>query len=410
MCGIICRAIGGEKMTKKSYIRLAMLLSFAYFVSYLTRLNYGALILEMEKTLHISNTLLSMAVSGSAVTYGFGQIISGVLGDKFSPKKLICGGLITTAAMNFLIPVVAPNVYLMTAAWCVNGAAQAMMWPPIVVIMTEALTAKEYNKSSILVSCGGYLGNIAVYLLAPLMIRISTWRTVFFICGGCAVLMAFTVCFLCPDVKSGTKAGKPENKKIGIKGFITPFLVLVMLGVAFEGALREGILTWMPTYISQTYDLGSEISILSGVILPVFSTASVVLSMVIYEHFIKNPLHYATLVLVIGAVFSGVLYAFTGKSAAISVASFAIITAAMHGASLMLTTMIPPLYLKKGNVSTVSGVINAATYVGSALSGVGTAALSSAFGWRAVTGVWVTFALISAACCFIASKYDLSDI
>ena len=183
-----------------------------------------------------------------------------------------------------------------------------------------------------------------------------------------------------------------------------------MLGVAFEGALREGILTWMPTYISQTYDLGSEISILSGVILPVFSTASVVLSMVIYEHFIKNPLHYATLVLVIGAVFSGVLYAFTGKSAAISVASFAIITAAMHGASLMLTTMIPPLYLKKGNVSTVSGVINAATYVGSALSGVGTAALSSAFGWRAVTGVWVAFALISAACCFIASKYDLSDI
>ena len=51
-----------------------------------------------------------MAVSGSAVTYGFGQIVSGVLGDKFSPKKLICGGLITTAAMNFLIPVVAPNV------------------------------------------------------------------------------------------------------------------------------------------------------------------------------------------------------------------------------------------------------------------------------------------------------------
>ena len=45
----MCRVIGGEKMTKKSYIRLAMLLSFAYFVSYLTRLNYGALILEMEK-------------------------------------------------------------------------------------------------------------------------------------------------------------------------------------------------------------------------------------------------------------------------------------------------------------------------------------------------------------------------
>lgn len=397
-------------MTKKSYMGLAMLLSFTYFVSYLTRLNYGSLMLEMERSLNISNTLLSMAVTGSAVTYGVGQIVSGFLGDKMSPKRLIFSGLVTTAAMNFLIPAAAPNVYLMTAAWCVNGAAQAMMWPPIVVIMSEALTAGEYNKTSIMVSCGGYAGNIAVYLLSPLMIRISTWQSVFFICGGFALLMALAVSFLCPDVRSGKRAEAPEKKNAGIRGILTPFLIFVMLGVAFEGALREGILTWMPTYISDTYNLGSEISILSGVILPVFSTASVIISMVIYEHFIKNPLHYAALMLVIGAVFSGLLYVLTGQSALLSVISFAVITAAMHGASLMLTAMIPPLYIKKGNVSTVSGVINAATYVGSALSGVGTAALSSAFGWTAVTVVWAAFALAGALCCFAAGKKDLSDI
>ena len=351
-----------------------------------------------------------MAVTGSAVTYGVGQIVSGFLGDKISPKRLIFSGLVTTAAMNFLIPAAAPNVYLMTAAWCVNGAAQAMMWPPIVVIMSEALTAGEYNKTSIMVSCGGYAGNIAVYLLSPLMIRISTWQSVFFICGGFALLMALAVSFLCPDVRSGKRAEVSEKKNAGLRGLLTPFLIFVMLGVAFEGALREGILTWMPTYISDTYNLGSEISILSGVILPVFSTASVIISMVIYEHFIKNPLHYATLMLVIGAVFSGLLYVLTGQSALLSVISFAVITAAMHGASLMLTTMIPPLYIKKGNVSTVSGIINAATYVGSALSGVGTAALSSAFGWTAVTVVWAAFALAGALCCFAAGKKDLSDI
>ncbi len=402
--------LGGGEMTKKSYMGLAALLSFTYFVSYLTRLNYGSLMLEMERSLNISNTLLSMAVTGSAVTYGVGQIVSGFLGDKISPKRLIFSGLVTTAAMNFLIPAAAPNVYLMTAAWCVNGAAQAMMWPPIVVIMSEALTAGEYNKTSIMVSCGGYAGNIAVYLLSPLMIRISTWQSVFFICGGFALLMALAVSFLCPDVRSGKRAEVSEKKNAGLRGLLTPFLIFVMLGVAFEGALREGILTWMPTYISDTYNLGSEISILSGVILPVFSTASVIISMVIYEHFIKNPLHYATLMLVIGAVFSGLLYVLTGQSALLSVISFAVITAAMHGASLMLTTMIPPLYIKKGNVSTVSGIINAATYVGSALSGVGTAALSSAFGWTAVTVVWAAFALAGALCCFAAGKKDLSDI
>lgn len=396
---------------KRNSIQLAMLLTLTYFVSYLTRLNYGALILEMEKSMHISNTLLSMAVSGSAVTYGIGQIVSGILGDKFSPKKLISVGLLTTAAMNFLIPLVAPNVYLMTAVWCINGAAQAMMWPPIVVIMSEALTEKEYNKTSIWVSCGGYAGNIAVYLLAPLMIKISTWRSVFFLCGSCACLIAAVVMRFCKDVRAGEKSGSvTEKKRVSIKGIITPFFVMIMLAVAFEGALREGILTWMPTYISETFNLGSEISILSGVILPIFSTVSVIFSLYIYEHFVKNPLRCATLMLAVGAVFSGVICILGGKNAIFTVISFAFINAAMHGASLMLTTMIPPLYIKKGNVSTVSGVINAATYVGSAASGVGTAAFSEAYGWTAVTGLWVIFALISAACCFAASKKDLSQI
>lgn len=80
-------------MKKKFYIQISLLLSMTYFVSYLTRINYGAVILEMETRLGISNTLLSMAVSGSTVTYGFGQIISGIFGDRIAPKKLIVGGL-----------------------------------------------------------------------------------------------------------------------------------------------------------------------------------------------------------------------------------------------------------------------------------------------------------------------------
>ena len=77
-----------EKLSKKRDINiLALLFSVTYMVSYLTRINYGAVIVAMETATGFSQSLLSLAVTGSFITYGVGQIISGVLGDKFSPKK-----------------------------------------------------------------------------------------------------------------------------------------------------------------------------------------------------------------------------------------------------------------------------------------------------------------------------------
>lgn len=72
---------------KKTNLRSISLLFFlTYMVSYITRTNYGAIIAEMEVATDMSRELLSMALTGSFITYGIGQIISGIIGDRFSPK------------------------------------------------------------------------------------------------------------------------------------------------------------------------------------------------------------------------------------------------------------------------------------------------------------------------------------
>ena len=73
-------------------------------VSYITRINYGAVISEMVDQTGLSRAVLSMALTGSFITYGTGQIISGICGDKFSPKKLVFYGLSLSIGMNLLIP------------------------------------------------------------------------------------------------------------------------------------------------------------------------------------------------------------------------------------------------------------------------------------------------------------------
>ena len=72
---------------------LTLLFLITYTVSYITRINLGAVLVEMEKSSFFSRNFLSMAVTGSSITYGVSQIISGMAGDRFSPKKLLFLGL-----------------------------------------------------------------------------------------------------------------------------------------------------------------------------------------------------------------------------------------------------------------------------------------------------------------------------
>jgi OPA family glycerol-3-phosphate transporter-like MFS transporter len=79
----------------------------------------------------------------------------------------------------------------------------------------------------------------------------------------------------------------------------------------------------------------------------------------------------------------------------------------MHGVNLMLVCMIPSFFQKYGNVSTVSGVLNSCTYVGSAVSTYGIALLSEAYSWKFTLFIWVLIALLGTIICFIASKKEL---
>lgn len=95
-------------------------------ISYMTRINFGAVISEMVLDTGYTRAALAAAITCSSVTYGFGQLISGFCGDRFRPKLLFFCGLITTGIVSFCIPLCTSPV-LMTVFWGINGLAQAFM-------------------------------------------------------------------------------------------------------------------------------------------------------------------------------------------------------------------------------------------------------------------------------------------
>lgn len=388
--------------TKKEVSALALLFAFTYMVSYMTRTNFGAIIAEMERATQYPRELLSMALTGSFITYGVGQIISGVIGDRVSPKKLVAIGLALTTAMNLVIPVTG-DPYLMIGCWCVNGFAQSFMWPPIVKLMSALLTEEDYQKTTVKVNWGGQAGTIAVYLFGSLTISLLSWQWVFV---GCALIGGATI-FLwsrfCPDIPVG-KSTAASGQKISGKILFTPVMIFIMVAIILMGMLRDGVTTWVPSYISETYDLGSAVAILTGVILPVFGIVSFQAASELYRRRFKNPLVCGGVIFALGAVAALLLFAASGKSAALSVLFSALLTGCMHGVNLLLVCMLPAYFKKYGNVSTASGVINACTYVGSAISTYGIAVLSGVIGWSNTVLLWAAIALTGGVICLVCAK------
>ena len=82
----------------------------------------------------------------------------------------------------------------------------------------------------------------------------------------------------------------------------------------------------------------------------------------------------------------------------------ALTVAAMHGVNLMLIAIVPRRFVVFGKVSTYSGILNASTYVGAALSTYGFAALAETFDWNFTILTWVAISLVGALLCFFAAR------
>ncbi len=392
-----------EKIVEKKQInQLAILFALTYMVSYITRINYGAIISEMESDTGFSRSLLSIALTGSFITYGIGQVISGIIGDRVSPKKLVTLGFCITIVMNILIPF-CQNPYQMAGIWCVNGFAQSLMWPPIVRLMTTLLTDEDYKVVTTKVSWGSSFGTIAVYLLSPLCIAAFGWRSVFWfsaLFGIIMVLFWHRYSYEIGVVKQEKTTVQPTEKL----SFFTPMMLLLMLAIVLQGMLRDGVTTWMPTYISETYQMSNVISILTGVILPVFSILTFQFASKLYIKKLTNPMTCAGVFFIGGTVFALLLFLLNGQNAVYSVLLSALLTGCMHGVNLILICMVPSFFEKSGKVSTVSGVLNSCTYIGSALSTYGIALLSEQIGWQYTILLWFIIAFVGGLCCLCCAK------
>ena len=176
-----------------------------------------------------------------------------------------------------------------------------------------------------------------------------------------------------------------------------------MTAVIMMGFMRDGITTWMPAYLSDIFSLSNEMSILTTVILPMFSILSSYVILIIQRHFCKNELKLAAIVFITALLPISVLICFRGNIA-LSVLSLALTSACAHAVNFLLICIVPMRFEKLGRISFVTGLLNACTYVGAAISTYTIAAVSESRGWNCVLILWGIVALTGCISCFMAFR------
>ena len=385
--------------------RLFFLCALAYFSSYLMRYDYGAALSEILSAENIAKSDAGLVSTALFVAYAVGQIVSGVLGDKIKPYRLIFFGLSLTALINILMPF-APGVTAMIVLWGINGFAQAMLWPPLVRLMAENFERDEYRKGMVNISLACAAATIGVYLLAPLCIRISGWRLLFFVDGGFGILVAVFWILYVPrhliwkglrqekeapaEVSSEAVKPVPHESSLPLaRIFAMTGIFPIMAAIIMQGIIRDGVATWTPRMLAEVFSIQNADSILITVLLPILTVISLKVSEAVNHRFFRNEVNCAMFLFGISFGASLILWFFGDVSVILTVAMAGIAVSAIHGVNLMLICEVPGRYGRFGRISTVSGILNMFTYVGSAASTYGFAVIVEIFDWKTLMLCWV---------------------
>ncbi len=387
--------------------RLAWLLAYVYFASYVTRINFGAVIQEVVTDTGFEKSALSVILTCMSISYGLGQIINGRIGDRIKPQNLIFIGLISATGINALFPLFSTSVPAMCILWTLNGFAQAMMWPPIVKIMVSTMDDATYATSSVIVSMGSSFGTIAVYLTAPMIISLFSWHVVLWTSAAIGVISLLIWMFVkdrtyAPAESADTCTDTSTSKRFTLpRSAIFP-LIFIALAIIFQGMLRDGVTNWMPSLLSETFNLENSKSIFYTLSLAVFSMVALMVAGSFYKKFFKNEVACATAIFATATGAAILLVLLLNVSAIATIVLMALITGCAHGVNLMLISHVPKRFRKYGNISTISGVINSCTYVGAAIATYGIAKLSEIYGWSFTVLTWSIIGVLGTVCCIVA--------
>ena len=307
-------------------------LGLLYTSFYLCRYNLSIANKAISETYGFSRADMGIIITTALLTYAFGQILNGLLTDKFGGKRAMLIGAAGTVIMNLLFGAVSllpveinqidaaagpakhalvhfhlfhGEIFLSLISFFVvvrgvDGYLQAFGAPGMIKINTAWFAHRERGRFAGIFGFMINLGRFGIFKLGPALLagfvflglwRVPPlhWRWLFwvpaFVCGLVALCMALVVKET-PEEIGFPPVGESENsdEKVSLRKILVaivsnPVVWITALAYSCTGAVRQSVDQWFPRYMQEVHhlDLASKQFQFLGFMIPfVASTGSLI--------------------------------------------------------------------------------------------------------------------------------------
>jgi len=389
--------------------RLLFLITWlAYAAAYVGRLNFSASLATIIDQGVFTKSQAGLIGTVFFFCYGGGQLISGIIADKLSPYKLIFTGLTLSVFANFLM-YTSRNYILMSVIWGFNGIAQSMLWAPVLFIISNILHQDIRYKACLYIASSNVVGTLIAYIIAAICSEFK-WNIIFIISS--VIMSVVTVIWVIVSSKIPMTTEITEHQNIITeprikfnKLLILSGVIIMMIPVMIHGMLKEGIMTWVPTMITETYKVTPTFSIFISMILPIINLCGAYIASYLFEKITKRHEIITSVYLMSFIIIPLIVLLFIGNiPLLICIAMLALTTMTMHAFNYVYITLVPMRFRKYNATATVTGIFNSIAYVGCAISNFGFGWLSDVFGWKNSIFFWIGIAVFAVIICLFVIK------
>ena len=376
---------------------LIFLCFFIYFAAQLGRYSYTSNINLFEKTAGVTYTEAGLVSTLYFLTYGAGQIVNGLLCKRYNKRVMCLIAVLLSSAINLVVYLGVPFNSLY-ALWALNAAAQSILYPSVMLTISENVEKKYLAAASIVMSCATTVGTFGSYGISALFSKPENFKYSFVIS---AATMTFAgIAWIIGSLKmrkTNAATVAPTVKTEDAAALDAPKLgVIALAELAFFAfisyAVGGGIGTWTPTIMNELYHLGAGFSAFLAAFLPFFSIFNSILSELVYVW--CKSFNNSSLVLFGGTAVLSVATIFLINTHWAVLFIMLILIRLFSGAATNLYTSKAPLYLAdRANAGFLSGFLNGLCYLGNAVSSFALGLIADEKNW---TLIFVVFAVGSA--------------
>ncbi len=362
----------------------------AYTAIYIARLNLSMASPGLVDLSILDTVQIGLMGSVFSIIYSVGRLLNGRLSDSVPPYRMICTGLILAGISNLTIGFF-PPFWGILFLWGCNAFAQSMLWSSVLRIIASLYDEETARQKTSYMVTSVAVGNIAGILLNTFIITRFGVAFAFIIPGALTLLLSSFVLFSTREI---AREAAPKEHLPMFRLLTNADVGRCLLPAVLHGVMKDNISLWMTVYFVDKFHIDLNQSAYFVLFIPFMGFIGRMLYPFCYK-ISKGNEHQVSFYAFLICAAASLPIGLNISSPVLAAVCLSLIYAAVSIANTSFLSIFPIRFANTGNVASVSGIMDFATYLGAGVGSMIFGVLIKNWGYSPMYLSWAVISIIS---------------